>query len=81
MMEVGHPHSPLPTPEELRDLKKLMAVLERATADKVISKDELKKYRTHAWADGKITPEELHLLQELVLSKVTAGELEWDHDE
>jgi uncharacterized membrane protein YebE (DUF533 family) len=78
-MEIERPNAQQqPTPEELKDLEQLRAVLERAIADGVISSSEIEAYKMQAWADGKITPQELALYQELVLSKITAGELSWD---
>ncbi|MCP9832799.1 MULTISPECIES: hypothetical protein [unclassified Cyanobium] len=79
-MDIAYPNAQPPTPEELHDLKKLMAVLERAISDGVISQNEMKAFKTRAWADGKVTPAELQLLQEMVLSKITSGELQWDHE-
>jgi hypothetical protein len=79
-MDVARPNTQSPTPEELHDLQKLTVVLEKAIADGVISQNELKTFKTHAWADGKVTPEELQLLRDMVLSKITSGELQWDHD-
>ncbi|MGL6134969.1 MAG: hypothetical protein ACRC1L_12395 [Prochlorococcaceae cyanobacterium] len=77
-MEIERPNAQPPTPEELKDLKKLRSILERAIADGVISSSEVEAYKMQAWADGKITPQELALYQELVLSKINAGELIWD---
>lgn len=79
-MDIDYPNAQPPTPEELQDLKKLMAVLERAISDGVISQNEMKIFKARAWADGKVTPAELQLLQDMVLSKITSGELKWDHD-
>jgi uncharacterized membrane protein YebE (DUF533 family) len=79
-MEVQRPNVPEPTPEELRNLEKLKAIIERAIADGVISPDEVKAFKTQAWADGKITPQELNIYQELVLSKIQAGELVWSFE-
>jgi uncharacterized membrane protein YebE (DUF533 family) len=79
-MEVERPNAKEPTAAELQDLDKLKAIIERAVADGVISSSEVKAIKTQAWTDGKITPQELGLYQQLVLSKIRDGELEWSFD-
>ncbi|MGI0485776.1 hypothetical protein ACN4EK_10090 [Pantanalinema rosaneae CENA516] len=77
-MDVSQPNPHEPSPEELRDLEKLKAIIERAIADGKISKAELDAMKTQAWSDGKITPEELELYSSLVLDKIRTGELQWE---
>lgn len=77
-MDVSQPNMKEPSPEELRDLEKLKALIERAIADGKISKSELDAMKTQAWSDGKITPEELELYSSLVLDKIRTGELQWE---
>jgi hypothetical protein len=79
-MEIERPNAQEPTPEELQDLEKLRAIMERAIADGVLSPDEVKAFKAQAWKDGKITPQELDLFQELILSKIRAGELVWSFE-
>jgi len=69
-----------PTAAELQDLDKLKKIIDHAVADGIISASELKAMKTQVWADGKITPEELDMYQELVISKIRSGELEWSFD-
>lgn len=77
-MDVSPAGANEPSPEELRDLSKLKAIIERAIADGKISKSELDAMKTQAWSDGKITPEELELYSSLVLDKIRTGELQWE---
>ena len=79
-MEINRPHAQPPTQEELQDLDKLRTILEQAIADGIVTEAEVKLYKTQAWKDGRISAEELTLYQELVLSKITSGELRWDRD-
>jgi hypothetical protein len=76
-MEVSRPNTPEPSPEDLENLDKLKAVIERAIADGKLTQSEVKQIRTAAWANGKITPQELELVRTLVKEKLRNGELEW----
>lgn len=76
-MEISHPNSQEPTPEELLDLEKLKVVIEQAIADGRLTQDEVSRIKTAAWADGKITVQELNLVRELVVQKMREGEIEW----
>lgn len=76
-MEVTRPNASEPTPEELMDLEKLKLVVERAIADCKLSEDELRQIKAIVWADGKVTPQELNLIREIVSQKLQNGELEW----
>ena len=77
-MDAAQSQSKVPTPEELQDLAKLRAVIERAIADGKLSQQEMSDIKSQAWADGKITPEELELYTALILEKIRSGELEWE---
>ena len=79
-MKVNIKHDREPTPEELKELEKLKAVIERVVADGRIFGEELETIRNVMGEDGKVTREELDLLRTLVLEKVREGELEqiWD---
>ncbi|HEY9909197.1 MAG TPA: hypothetical protein V6D18_16510 [Thermosynechococcaceae cyanobacterium] len=70
--------SPRPSSEELQDLEKLRAVIERAIADGKLTQQEMAAIQSQAWADGKITAEELELYSGLILDKIRSGELEWE---
>lgn len=76
-MEVTRPNATEPTPAELMDLDKLKLVIERAIADCKLSEDELRQIKAIVWADGKVTPQELNLISEMVSEKLRNGELEW----
>ncbi|MFO8238297.1 MAG: hypothetical protein R6U00_08645 [Prochlorococcaceae cyanobacterium] len=77
-MDINRPNAQPPTQEELNDLAKLRATLERAIADGVLTRGEVEFYKAQAWADGKITPQELSVYQEPVVAKITTGELRWE---
>ncbi|MGK7931458.1 MAG: hypothetical protein AB4041_08485 [Microcystaceae cyanobacterium] len=77
-MEVSRPNSKPSSPEELKDLETLRSLIEKAIADGLLSKDEMESIKTAIDADGKVTPQELNLCQELIWSKIDSGELEYD---
>lgn len=77
-MDAAQSQSKVPTSRELQDLEKLRAVIERAIADGKLSQQEMSDIKSQAWADGKITPEELELYGALILDKIRSGELEWE---
>jgi uncharacterized membrane protein YebE (DUF533 family) len=68
----------VPTPEELQDLEKLKVLIEKAIADGKLSQQEMTAIKSQAWADGKVTPEELELYTDSILEKIRSGELEWE---
>ena len=76
-MEISRPNASEPSPEDLENVDKLKAVIERAIADGKLSQDEVQQIKTAAWANGKITPQELELVRTLVKDKLQSGELEW----
>ena len=77
-MKISHPNAQNPTPEESRDLEKLKAIIERATADGKISRQELDAIKAAQFADGKISIAELELYRTLILERVEKGELEYE---
>jgi uncharacterized membrane protein YebE (DUF533 family) len=77
-MEISRPNAKPSSPEELKDLKQLKALIERAVSDGVLSKDEMESIKMAIRADGKITSEELNLCQQLIWRKIYSGELEYD---
>ena len=77
-MEVSRPNSKPSSPEELKDLATLRKLIEKAIADGLLSKDEMESIKAAIDADGKVTPQELNLCQELIWSKIDSGELEYD---
>lgn len=76
-MEISRPQAPAPTPEELEDLDKLKAVIDRAVADGKITQGELAQIRQVVTHDGKITPQEVELFRTLIIEKINQGELTW----
>ncbi|WP_448573619.1 hypothetical protein [Trichothermofontia sp.] len=76
-MEISRPQAAAPTPEELEDLDKLKAVIDRAVADGKITQGELAQIRQVATHDGKITPQEMELYRTLIIEKINKGELSW----
>lgn len=76
-MEISRPQAPDPTPEELEDLEKLKAVIDRAVADGKITQGELAQIRRAVTHDGKITPQEVELYRTLIIEKINKGELVW----
>lgn len=67
-----------PTIDDLQDLEKLRAVIDRAVADGKISPAEMQSIKAAAWADGKFTAAEAELYATLVLEKIRTGELQWE---
>ncbi len=79
-MEISHPHRRELTPEEQKELEKLRKVIERATADGVITRGERDQIAAAIRTDGKVTFEELALIRTLVHEKVASGELVLGYD-
>ena len=79
-MEISRPNAPELTAEELKELEKLKAIIERATADGKISQSETERIQAAIRSDKKVTFEELTLMRELIYNKIDRGELEreWD---
>lgn len=77
-MKVSRPNSQPLSPAELTDLDKLKRLIEKATADGLVSEDEMDSITTFMESDGKVTPEELDLCQKLIWSKIQSGELEYE---
>lgn len=75
-MEISRPNAKEPTSQELQDLEKLKALIERAVADGKISPDEIKSIKATMWSDHRITPQELDLMRTLVSQKFESDELE-----
>lgn len=74
-MEINHPDAKPPSFEELKDLEKLEAIIERATADGRLTEAEMQTIKEVIREDGKITPQELDLVQRLIYEKLQSGEL------
>lgn len=61
--------------EDLKDLEKLKTLIEQATVDGLLSKDEMETIKVLVRADQQITPQELELCQQLIWDKITTGKL------
>jgi uncharacterized membrane protein YebE (DUF533 family) len=79
-MEIERPNANPLTPEDLHDLEKLKAVVERAIADGKLTKAEMDAIRVQIHSNGKVMVEELELCRELMAEKVRSGALiiEWE---
>lgn len=75
-MQVNHPGELPLSPDELKDLDKLKVLIERATADGKLTEAELETVKAAIRADGKISFQELDLVQQLIYDKIQSGELE-----
>jgi uncharacterized membrane protein YebE (DUF533 family) len=68
-----------PTVEEVYQLEMLKTVIERATADGILTQDEITALRAQIWRQKGDTVEQLYrrmeLYRVLVTEKVTQGEL------
>jgi uncharacterized membrane protein YebE (DUF533 family) len=78
-MKLSRVNGPELTPAELRELDKLRAVIEGASADGIITKGERDRIASTMRADGRVTREELELVRTLVTEKVNAGQLTLDY--
>ena len=74
-MEANQPNAKPPSLAELKDLEKLKAIIERATADGRLTEAEMQTIKAMIREDGKITPQELDLVQKLIYEKLQNGEL------
>lgn len=66
------------SPNDLKELDKLKAIIEKATADGKLTQAEIQAVKVAVSADGQITPQELELVQQLIYDKLQNGELEMD---
>ncbi|BAU63793.1 hypothetical protein STA3757_11610 [Stanieria sp. NIES-3757] len=75
-MEISHPQDREPTREELQELEKLKAIIERATEDGKLTEVEFASIKDAIRADRKASVEELQLVRKLIDEKIARGELE-----
>jgi uncharacterized membrane protein YebE (DUF533 family) len=78
-MEISHPDHQDLTIEEQQELEKLRKVIERVSADGVITRAERDAIASAMRADGKVSFEELTLVRTLIHEKVEKGELTLDY--
>jgi uncharacterized tellurite resistance protein B-like protein len=78
-MKVERLNAKDPTPEEVRELEKLKAMLDRAMADGVITHEEFRAMVDEVFAHGKpsadLLSRALELYRTMVTEKVQRGEL------
>ncbi|NJN20403.1 MAG: hypothetical protein HC812_03325 [Leptolyngbya sp. RL_3_1] len=77
MANSGNPAQPI-SKAELDDLDKLKALIEQAISDGILTAAEKRSLEAAIFADGKVSPEELELMQALVWDKLSSGELKMD---
>lgn len=75
MTQAAQPLSAHVNPE-LDDLQTLRTLIERAISDGILTEAEKNSIHLAVWADGKVLPEEVALVQELVWDKLERGELQ-----
>ncbi|ELS03936.1 hypothetical protein Xen7305DRAFT_00036600 [Xenococcus sp. PCC 7305] len=75
-MEISTPQGQEPTPEELKELEKLKAIIESAIADGKLTEPEFARIKAAIRADNKVSYEEIHLVRTLIYDKIASGELE-----
>lgn len=79
-MDIYRPESAPSTPEMMAELKRLQTLIESAIADGSLSADEMARIKQQIAADGQVTFQELELYRQLVLDKITQGDLARDFD-
>ena len=79
-MEISTPKGKEPTPEELKELEKLKAIIESAIADGKLTGAEFERIKAAIRADQKVSFEEIQLVRKLIYKKIESGELTkvWD---
>lgn len=75
-MDISTPQGQEPTPEELKELEKLKAIIEAAIADGKLTEPEFARIKAAIRADKKVTMEELQLVRTLIYDKIASGELQ-----
>lgn len=79
-MEVSHPHSQEPTPEQAKELERFKSLIERAIADGIITGEEMRILAQELQRSCKDSADqyyrELELYRTLVAQKIQSGELE-----
>ncbi|HEY9606403.1 MAG TPA: hypothetical protein V6C85_32645 [Allocoleopsis sp.] len=78
-MKMERPNAIPPSPEDLKNLDKLRAIIERAIADGKLTRQEMESIQFEMRADGKVTVHELELCRKLIWQKIRTGELEHDY--
>jgi uncharacterized membrane protein YebE (DUF533 family) len=80
-MKIERPNAKDSTPEEVQELEKLKAMVERAMADGVITPQEFQALQAEVFAHGNPSADqlyrELELYRKMVTEKTQSGEL-WE---
>ena len=68
------------SPEEIEHLEKLKSVVEKALENGKFSNAQMERINSIIWADGKVTYDELHTINETIKSVMgdLKPELEWE---
>ncbi len=74
-MEIERLNNPPLTEDDLQHLEKLEALLEKAIADGIVTRQELNAIKVQIASNGKVMIEELDLVRKLIREKVANGEL------
>ncbi|QKD81941.1 hypothetical protein HPC62_06785 [Thermoleptolyngbya sichuanensis A183] len=74
-MEIERPNAKPLTREDLANLDRLKAVIERAIADGVLTADEQYRIKQVIYSNHVVSPEEMELVRELIWNKLSSGEL------
>ncbi|MDG2615809.1 hypothetical protein P7L53_06075 [Thermoleptolyngbya sichuanensis XZ-Cy5] len=74
-MEIERPNAKPLTREDLANLDRLKAVIERAIADGVLTADEQDRIKQIINHDHIVSPEEMEMVQTLIWDKLSSGEL------
>lgn len=78
MMKESQPTRQNLSAADQAQLDKLKVAIDRAIADGLVSKDEYEQIKRVMWADGKVAPAELDLINELIHQRIARGELAWE---
>jgi hypothetical protein len=79
-MIIEHPNRQELTTDELQNLQKLQAVIDRVVADGKISKYEMELVDRAIKNDGKVLVEEITMMRQMIRDKINNGLLvyEWN---
>lgn len=76
-MKMERPNTKPLSPEELQDLDQLRSMIEQAIKDGSVTMNEINAINARVDADGKVTFEEIELIQKLVWDKIQKGDIQY----
>jgi hypothetical protein len=79
-MQVSHPNTPDPTPEELQHLEELKAIVIQSLQTGKLSKDRILQIERLIFAGGKVTYQELEVVRLTIQEQLGAANLEYEWD-